>query len=267
MNIAVSNYIETADKCVQWAEDHESRTVVFANVHVVMEAYDDENFRRLLNSADLVNPDGMPLVWALRAIGMGEATRVYGPDATEYLLGRARDAKLRVGFYGGSPSTLKTLIEEVHRRYKDIEIAYTMSPPFRPLSAEEDARIVSEIVESGTQLLFVGLGCPKQEEWIMDHCRRVPAVMLAVGAAFDFLANTKPQAPRWMMNHGLEWIFRLATEPGRLAGRYLKHNPRFVALFFCQWIKFAALRNSVPEEIGRAMHEEMRDQDSTEKVM
>lgn len=243
VKIAVSNYVETADKCISWAKSNESRTVIFANVHVVMEACDHPEFRALLNSADIVNPDGMPLVWALKALGISHATRVYGPDATEVLLGRARDAKVRVGFYGGSPSTLKTLIEIVHQRYEGIEIAFAMSPPFRPLNADEDAEVVREIIKSGAQILFVGLGCPKQEQWVMEHYHRIPAVMLAVGAAFDFIANTKPQAPRWMMRNGLEWVFRFATEPRRLAGRYLKHNPRFVALFFHQWMRFGVARN------------------------
>ena len=242
--IAVSNYAETADKCISWAESNESRTVIFANVHVIMQARDNPRFRALLNAADIVNPDGMPLVWALKALGSRHATRVYGPDATEHLLERARKAKMRVGFYGGSAATLNTLVEVVRQRYEDIEISFMMSPPFRPLDEEEDARVVQQIIDSGTQLLFVGLGCPKQEQWIMDHYHRIPAVMLAVGAAFDFMANTKPQAPRWMMRNGLEWLFRLATEPRRLAGRYLKNNPRFVALFFYQWMRIGALRSS-----------------------
>jgi N-acetylglucosaminyldiphosphoundecaprenol N-acetyl-beta-D-mannosaminyltransferase len=118
-----------------------------------------------------------------------------------------------------------------------LEIAFTMSPPFRHLEAAEDEEITRRICDSGAQLLFVGLGCPKQEHWIMEHRGRIPAVMLGVGAAFDFLGGSKRQAPRWMMRNGLEWVFRLASEPRRLAGRYLKHNPRFVALFLYQWMK------------------------------
>ena len=107
---------------------------------------------------------------------------------------------------------------------------------FRPLSDAEDMSIVQQISDSGARFLFVGLGCPKQEEWIIDHRGRIPAVMLGVGAAFDFLAGSKPQAPRWMMRSGLEWVFRLACEPRRLWARYLKHNPRFGALFLWQWM-------------------------------
>jgi N-acetylglucosaminyldiphosphoundecaprenol N-acetyl-beta-D-mannosaminyltransferase len=237
VEIAASSYEETAAKSVAWTKRGESRAVVFANVHVLMEAFDDATFRAKLNAADMVNPDGMPLVWALRAMGERNATRVYGPDATQVLLRAAQDSGIRVGFYGGSEATLTRLVAEVQRRYPELEIAFTMSPPFRPLEATEDEEITRRICDSGARMLFVGLGCPKQEHWIMQHRGRIPAVMFGVGAAFDFLAGSKRQAPRWMMRNGLEWVFRLVSEPRRLAGRYLKHNPRFVALFLRQWIK------------------------------
>ncbi|HEV2172749.1 MAG TPA: WecB/TagA/CpsF family glycosyltransferase, partial [Nitrospira sp.] len=198
---------------------------------------DDPAFRFKLNAADMVNPDGMPLVWALRALGEQKATRVYGPDATEIILESAESAGVPVGFYGGSEATLGKLLAEVRRRYPGLQVVFTMSPPFRVLDAAEDEEITRRIGESGARMLFVGLGCPKQEHWIMEHRGRVPAVMLGVGAAFDFFAGSKPQAPRWMMRNGLEWVFRLASEPRRLAGRYFKHNPRFVALFLYQWMR------------------------------
>jgi N-acetylglucosaminyldiphosphoundecaprenol N-acetyl-beta-D-mannosaminyltransferase len=175
-------------------------------------------------------------VWALRLLGSKSATRVYGPDATVCLLKAAAKEGIPVGFYGGSETTLNRLVEQVNRQYPGIQIAYAFSPPFRKHTPEEDAAIVNEINASGARFIFVGLGCPKQEEWIIDHRKSVPAVLLAVGAAFDFLAGTKPQAPRWMMRSGLEWVFRLACEPRRLAGRYLKHNPRFIAFVLRQWM-------------------------------
>jgi N-acetylglucosaminyldiphosphoundecaprenol N-acetyl-beta-D-mannosaminyltransferase len=237
VKVAASSYEETAAKSVAWTKSGESRAVIFANVHVLMEAFDDATFRAKLNAADMVNPDGMPLVWALRAMGERDATRVYGPDATEVLLHAAQESGTPVGFYGGSEETLTRLVSEVRRQCPELEIAFTMSPPFRPLDAAEDEEITNRICDSGTRMLFVGLGCPKQEHWIMEHRGRIPAVMLGVGAAFDFRAGSKRQAPRWMMRNGLEWMFRFASEPRRLAGRYLKHNPRFVALFLYQWMK------------------------------
>jgi N-acetylglucosaminyldiphosphoundecaprenol N-acetyl-beta-D-mannosaminyltransferase len=162
------------------------------------------------------------------------ATRVYGPDLTPHLLNAAEEEGIPVGFYGGSPQVLKRLIEVVLERYSRLRVAYAWSPPFRPLGPEEDQRVTDEINGSGARILFVGLNTPKQDLWMAHHRGRIPAVMLGVGAAFDFLAGSKPQAPRWMMRAGLEWLFRLATEPRRLWRRYLYQNPRFVLLFLMQ---------------------------------
>lgn len=236
VNVACSNYREVVDKCLAWANGNESHCLTFSAVHMVMEAHDKPEYRAKLNSLDMVNPDGMPVVWALRLLGNKTATRVYGPDATVRLLQSAARNGIPVGFYGGSEATIERLACQVRNHFPGIRIVYAFSPPFRKLTADEDAAVVEQINASGARFLFVGLGCPKQEEWMIDHRNRIPAVLLAVGAAFDFLAGTKPQAPRWMMRSGLEWVFRLACEPRRLAGRYFKHNPRFIALVFRQWI-------------------------------
>lgn len=237
VTVAASTYEEVAERCLAWAKRGESKAVFFANVHMLMEAFDDPGFRASVNAADMVNPDGMPLVWSLRAMGEPGATRVYGPDAAECLLQVAQDANIPVGFYGGTEETLTTLVAEVERRYARLNIVYTKSPPFRTLDEHEDEEVAMRISESGARMLFVGLGCPKQERWIMNHRGRIPAVMFGVGAAFDFLAGTKSQAPRWMMRYGLEWVFRLASEPRRLAGRYVRNNPRFAVLFLRQLMR------------------------------
>ena len=237
VNIAGRSYGQAAAHSVRWALNGESRTVVFANVHVVMEAYDDRRFRAELNAMDLVNPDGMPLVWALRALGATPVSRVYGPDATKEVLRAAEEAGISVGFYGGTEATLAKLVTVVRQSYPKLKINFAMSPPFRAPTQAEDDEIVRQIVQTGVRILFVGLGCPKQERWLTAHKGLVPAVMLGVGAAFDFLAGTKPQAPAWMMRSGLEWLFRLGSEPQRLLGRYLKHNPRFVFLFLLQLLR------------------------------
>jgi N-acetylglucosaminyldiphosphoundecaprenol N-acetyl-beta-D-mannosaminyltransferase len=187
-----------------------------------------------MNGADLVTPDGMPLVWGLRLLGCKQASRVYGPDLTPVILERAASEGLAVGFYGASPQVLDRFVQVMTERFAKLRVAYAYSPPFRDLTPEEDQRVVQEISESGARILFVGIGNPRQEYWMAAHKGRVQAVMVGVGAAFDFLAGAKPQAPRWMMRHGLEWLFRLATEPRRLWKRYLKHNPRFVVLFALQ---------------------------------
>ena len=237
VNVLTSSYAEVVGKCIEWAHRRESRSILFVNVHVIMEARDNPKLLEYINRADMANPDGVPVVWTLRAFGARNATRVYGPDTTVALLEAAQKSGIPIGFYGGTESTLSKLVAEVESRYPGINIVYTMSPPFRKLSHDEDEAIVRQIAASGARWLFVGLGCPKQENWVCDHKDRIPAVMLAVGAAFDFIAGTKPQAPRWMMRNGLEWAFRFATEPRRLAGRYLKTNPRYVLLVASQWLR------------------------------
>jgi len=230
VDLSITSYGDLVEKCAAWARGGESRAIAFVGLHNIMEAYDRPGFRETLHTADLRAIDGMPMTWILRARGHREASRVYGPDATLALLDSAQKAGIPVGFYGGDERTLARLVSEIRRRYPDLRIVYQVSPPFRKLSAEEDEAIVAEMAESGMRFLFVGLGCPKQEAWVVAHRGRVPAVMFAVGAAFDFIAGTKPQAPRWMMRSGLEWAFRLATEPRRLAGRYLRNIPRFLYL-------------------------------------
>jgi N-acetylglucosaminyldiphosphoundecaprenol N-acetyl-beta-D-mannosaminyltransferase len=235
MRVDATTYGGAVERVIGWAGRRESRYVCCANVHSVMESFDNDSFRRCINSADLVTSDGMPLVWALRRLGVSSATRVYGPDLVPALLRAADRAGLRVGFYGGTPDTLSTLLRVTEGQYPGL-IGYGFSPPFRELTPEEDQTVVDRINRSGVQILFVGLGCPKQEKWMADHQHRIRAVMLGVGAAFDFLAGMKAQAPAWLQAAGLEWLFRLAVEPKRLWRRYLKHNPRFVAHFMAQLV-------------------------------
>ena len=236
VNVAVSSYDEVIHQSLAWARERHSRALFFASVQVIMEAVDHPAFLLQLNNTGTVFPDGMPLVWALRMLGEKSAQRVCGPDAMAALLAAAENAGVSVGFYGGSPAVLDALIGAVRLRRPDLKVAYAESPPFRPLTPEEDLAVVERIEASGARLLFVGLGCPRQEHWIIEHMGRVHAVMFAVGAAFDFIAGSKRRAPRWMQRCGLEWVFRLVTEPRRLAMRYIKHNPRFVLMFLRQLI-------------------------------
>jgi N-acetylglucosaminyldiphosphoundecaprenol N-acetyl-beta-D-mannosaminyltransferase len=232
-----TSYADATARVLTWATRSESRYVCVSSVHVTMESYDSADYRTIVNAADLVTPDGMPLVWALRLFGVAEATRVRGPTLMVHLLERAAAAGVAVGFYGASPEVLARLVDACQRRFPGLEVAYAYAPPFRALRPEEDARVVREINSSKARILFVGLGCPKQERWMGAHKGSLNAVMLGVGAAFDFLAGVKPEAPQWMQNAGLEWLFRLATEPRRLWRRYAYHNPRFVALLVGQYLK------------------------------
>jgi N-acetylglucosaminyldiphosphoundecaprenol N-acetyl-beta-D-mannosaminyltransferase len=219
-----------ASRAIGWSSSRESHYICVANVHMVMEAYDSPGFRSVVNSADLVVPDGMPLVWTLRQKGFRQQERVYGPELTLRLLSEAMEKGIAVGFLGSTPQTLELLVKKVNERFPALKIAYAVSPPFRSISKDEDELIVKEINDSGAGILFVGLGCPKQEKWMAAHAGRVQAVMVGVGAAFDFIAGTKKQAPKWMQSIGLEWLFRLNQEPERLLWRYLYHNPRFLVL-------------------------------------
>jgi N-acetylglucosaminyldiphosphoundecaprenol N-acetyl-beta-D-mannosaminyltransferase len=185
----------------------------------------------VMEGADLTTPDGMPLVWGLGLLGVRGASRVYGPDLTPILCERAAAAGIPVGFYGSGPEVLADLTAKLVQRYPALQIAYASSPPFRPLTPDEDADARERINRSGVRLLFVGLGTPRQEQWMAANKGHVQTVMVGVGAAFDFIAGRKRQAPKYLQRFGLEWLFRLATEPRRLWRRYLYRNPRFVVLF------------------------------------
>jgi len=230
VRIDSTDYASATRQILDWAHEMESRYVCAANVHMVMEAYDSPMFQRIVNGADLVTPDGMPLVWMLRAKGRSGQGRVYGPTLMLQVLEAAVREGIPVGFYGGSWLVVTALSERMKARLAGLSVAFVHSPPFRSLTPEEDTQVVEQIRASGARILFVGLGCPKQERWMAEHRGRVPAVMLGVGAAFDVYAGLKRQAPGWIQAIGLEWLFRLFQEPGRLWRRYLYHNPRFVVL-------------------------------------
>lgn len=225
-----TSYAAATAKVLDWAKKRESRYVCVANVHMVMESYDAPAFQKLVNAADLVTPDGMPLVWALRRMGYPNQSRVYGPDLMIKVIERAASDEVPVGFFGGRPEVLNELVSRLQAQFPSLKVRYCFSPPFRPILPEEDERLVTEINRSGTRILFVGLGCPRQEFWMAEHTGKIKSVMLGVGAAFDFHAGAIRQAPRWMQNIGLEWLFRFSQEPRRLARRYLYHNPRFLLL-------------------------------------
>ena len=232
--VDATSYDEAAGIIATWARNAESRYVSVTTVHGIIEAHDHEDFRRIMNESDLVTSDGMPLVWGLKLLGIPTATRVYGPYLTPKICAVAERKGIPVGFYGGSPESLAGMIANLRVRFPHLAIVYQYSPPFRPLMEAESAHEIAEIANSGARILFVGLGCPKQERWMAARRGSIPATMVGVGAAFDFLAGTKRQAPAFMQRIGLEWFFRLVTEPRRLWRRYLSTNPRFIGLFAAQ---------------------------------
>jgi len=246
MRIDATSYAEATEAIVDMAESGRGGVTCLATVHMVMEGRDDPAFQRLVNAADLVTPDGMPLVWALRRLGIAGAERVYGPELTPHVCAWAAAEGLQVGFYGGRPEVLEALVHNLVARFPGLRVAFAHSPPFAPPTPEEDAQVVEAILDSGVQILFVGLGCPKQERWMAAHREVLPCAMVGVGAAFDFLAGCKPQAPRWMRDAGLEWLFRLASEPRRLWRRYAVQNPRFALGLALQLVRE---RERVPHRI------------------
>jgi N-acetylglucosaminyldiphosphoundecaprenol N-acetyl-beta-D-mannosaminyltransferase len=231
MRVDGTSYRETAEAIADLVSTGEGGVVCVSTVHMTMEAFDDPDFQRIVNSADRVTPDGVPIVWALRLLGVERAERVYGPSLLPMVCDLARERGLSVGFYGGSAEVLDALVRNMWRRFPGLDVSFAWSPPYRALSAEEDQKVRDGIESSGTDILFVGLGCPKQERWIDEHRDSLPCVMVGVGAAFDFNAGHKRQAPAWIQAAGLEWLFRLCCEPRRLWRRYLYHNPRFLFHF------------------------------------
>jgi len=220
-----------------WISRCEPHYVCVTGVHGVMESQRDEVLRRIHDEAGLVTPDGMPLVWLSRIRGFRQVDRVYGPDLMLALCERSVVRGYRQFFYGGAEGVPEQLADSLRRRFPGLQVAGAYSPPFRPLTPEEDAEIVQMINEADADIVWVGLSTPKQELWMADHLGRVKApVMIGVGAAFDFHTGRKPQAPRWMQRAGLEWLFRLLTEPRRLWKRYLINNPVFVMLIIAQLI-------------------------------
>jgi N-acetylglucosaminyldiphosphoundecaprenol N-acetyl-beta-D-mannosaminyltransferase len=234
MRVDATSYDDASRRVMGWAREGRSSYVCVANVHMTMETFDSPGFREVVNGAELVTPDGKPLVWALQNLGVEGTSQVRGADLVECVMERAAKEGVPIGLYGGTPESLEDFVSVMKARFPDVRIACQISPPFRPLTPEEDRAVTEEIASSGARVLFVGIGCPKQERWMAEHRGRIPAVMLGVGAAFDFHSGRISQAPRWMQSAGLEWAYRLAKDPRRLWKRYAKHNPRFVGLFLLQ---------------------------------
>lgn len=228
--VDAASYESAIRDILGWTRKQESKYVCLANVHMIMEAWDDPDFQGVVDQADLVLPDGMPLAVALRVSGLSNHGRVRGPTLMTKLIEAAAESGIPVGLYGGRPDTLALLEERLLDANAKLDLAFSVSPPFRPSTDEEQSETIEAINASGIRLLFVGLGCPKQEAWMAKHRGRVQCVMLGVGAAFDFHSGQLPEAPTFLQRAGLEWLFRLAAEPRRLWRRYLVQNTRFLAL-------------------------------------
>ena len=228
VRVSATTMEEALGEIKGWIARGEPHYVCVSGMHGVMESQQDERLRRIHNSAGLVTPDGMSLVWLCRLKGQRKVERVYGPDLMLALCTLSPVCGYRHFFYGASPEVLDALTARLRARYPGLAVVGTYAPPFRPLSPEEDLQAVQRIREARPDVVWVGLSTPKQERWMADHLERLGVpVLIGVGAAFDFHAGFKRQAPRWMQRNGLEWFFRLLSEPRRLGRRYLVNIPLF----------------------------------------
>lgn len=231
---------------IDWALRRESRIVCAANVHMLVEAHRRPEFGAILEGADLVAPDGMPLVWMMRRLGAKAQERVAGMDLLPELCSRAELRGVRVFFLGSSPEVLERIRNRLQRQFPGLQIAGMVSPPFRPLSQAEDEALVRQIWQSGAGLVLVALGCPKQERWMLEHRGRIPAVMVGLGGAFPVFAGVQKMAPAWIRSAGLEWGYRLMQEPGRLWKRYGTTNLQFAWLALKQLATSSSRAQAAP---------------------
>jgi N-acetylglucosaminyldiphosphoundecaprenol N-acetyl-beta-D-mannosaminyltransferase len=229
-SVATNPFAEQIDLIMHWGQQRLSRVVCVANVHMLMEARWNETFAKVLSQADLLTPDGMPLVWTLNLLRKSTHDRVAGMYILREVCERASVSGLPVYFLGTDELTLGKMRQRLHKEYPNLTIAGMEPLPFRPLTPEEDAQVVKDINASQAGIVFVALGCPKQEIWMYQHRSKIKAAMVGIGGVFPIYAGIKKHAPAWVQDSGLEWLYRLTQEPGRLWQRYFRTIPPFVYL-------------------------------------
>ena len=232
---------EQVKTIVRWASEPQSKTVCVANVHMLMEAYWNPDFGTVLKNADLVTPDGMPLVWMMRKLGAISQERVAGLDLFVAVCELAQKLEVSLFFVGSQKEILSLMKKRLKREFPKLKISAMEPLPFRPLTETEDKALIKKINDSGAGLVFVSLGCPKQEKWIAQHKDRINAVMVGLGGAFPVYAGIQKRAPRLMRNLGFEWLYRLLQEPRRLYRRYAITIPPFIWLACKQLMESSSL--------------------------
>lgn len=239
VGISILNLRTALDAIAEAVRDRHKGYICVTGVHGVMEAQADDRFRQILNQAFLCTPDGMPMVWVGRLRGHRAMRRVYGPDLMLDVCAWSEGSGCRHFFYGGAPGVAEELRDRLKGRFPRLQIVGCYTPPFRPLSAEEERELQEMVRTAEPDILWVGLSTPKQEKFMAEFSPRLDAtLMIGVGAAFDFHSGRVKQAPRWMQRSGLEWFYRLCAEPRRLAKRYFKNNPLFMAKIAAQLCGF-----------------------------
>jgi len=231
------SFTESLEAVTELAITRTSSFVCFANAHMIAEAYTDRHFAEQLKTASLVLADGKPLEWACRLLHKTKQERISGMDFLPRMLAVANEKKLSVFFYGAAPGVLKSVQKKIASDFPCIQFAGAISPPYRPMTDEETGKDIEQINSSGAQLVFVSLGCPKQEKWMAENIFRISAVLLGIGGALPVFAGLQTRAPRWMQSLALEWLFRLAQQPRRLFKRYFYTNSLFLLLLLREWLK------------------------------
>ncbi len=227
---------EQIQTIIQWASERKSKTVCVANVHMLMEAHWNPEFASVLKDADIVTPDGMPLVWMMKKLGATSQDRVAGLDILASVCQSAPKRNVSLFFLGSQTQILSGMRSKLKKEYPDLKIAAMEPLPFRPLTPSEDEALIKKINDSGAGVVFVSLGCPKQEKWMSEHKDKIQAVMIGLGGAFPVYAGLHKRAPRIVRESGFEWLYRWLQEPRRLGGRYTKTIPPFVWLAMKQLI-------------------------------
>ncbi len=229
-NINVTNMSDTIKYIGGHLDDLRGKYICVSNVHTTVMSYENEEYRKIQNGAAMALPDGAPLSSYSRRKGYKQAQRVTGPDLMLELFAISKEKGYRHYFYGATEETLQSMKEVLERDYPGIQIAGMYAPPFRALTPQEDAQIVAKINESRPDFIWIGLGAPKQEEWMYQHMGQLQGVLIGVGAGFDYLAGYIKRAPRWMQRMSLEWLYRLLQDPKRLWRRYFTSNVKFMCL-------------------------------------
>ncbi len=234
--VTVCDYDSATQEIVRLAKKRRSSAVTASATHLLLEAWRSEKLRARINLFDIVTPDGQPVRWGQNLVGKaGLKERVNGPELTIRLCRRAAKESLKIFLYGSTETVVNTMKKNLSDRIEGIDFVGLQPSRFRPATPEEDQADIDMINESGAHICFVGLGCPRQENWAYEHLGKVNAVMICVGAAFDFHAGLLARAPGWMQKYGLEWLFRVVKEPRRLWARYAVNNPLYLYLLFLQF--------------------------------
>lgn len=266
-NITNATRNDIMNEIIRLAKSQQSAYVCIANVHMLIEAYCNPEFGELLNRADIATADGKPLTWMMNWLYGARQERVAGPDLMADLLVKAEDERLSIYFYGSTEEVLDSLKSRLAEDHPNLAVAGMYSPPFRPLSPAEDSGIIQNIREANPDILFVGLGCPKQEKWMASHINDIPAVMIGVGAAFPFFTGHVRRAPKWIQDYGFEWLYRICQEPTRLLGRYVHTNTLFILLAARQLLSSLTNRSSVMPANQPGRSQSVSSQDTAENPL